>query len=79
MGEWLKRMSDKLATWYRGRYVPPPRDEGGPVFFVSLGHYEQPLLAKLLGILGTFWINHWKWIISAAIAVAAIVVRVSGG
>lgn len=59
-----------LREWYRGKYVPPPpNDPDSPVVFVSAGHYEQPLGARALGLLGRFWLAHWKWIITTALAV----------
>jgi hypothetical protein len=69
------RLVEKIKTWYRGRYVPPPpNDPGSPIVFISPGHYEQPMVAKILGVVATFWLKHWQWIIGTVLAVAAIVV-----
>ena len=66
---------EKLKDWYRGRYVPPPpNDPNSQVIFLSLGHYEQPALAKILGTLGRFYLAHWQWIIGTVLAVIAIIV-----
>ncbi|WP_057162668.1 hypothetical protein [Lysobacter sp. Root916] len=66
---------EKLKEWRRGRYIPPPpSDPSNQIFFLSLGRYEQPVLAKLLGALGRFYLAHWQWIISTALAVIAIIV-----
>lgn len=70
MGAWRK-----IKEWYQGEYIPPPpNDPDSPVVFISPGHYEQPLLAKVLRILGHFWLAHWQWIIGTALAIIAIVV-----
>jgi hypothetical protein len=52
---------EKTKGWYRGRYVPPPpNDPDSSLVFISPGHYEQPILAKTLGVIGRFWLAHWK-------------------
>jgi hypothetical protein len=66
---------NKIKTWYRGKYVPPPpNDPNSPIVIISLGHYEQPALAKLLRVIGRFWLSHWKWIVGIIIAVVGIAV-----
>ena len=68
-------LAERIRDWYRGTYVPPPpNDPDSPIVIISIGHYEQPLLAKLLGISGRFWLDHWQWIIGTALAVLAILV-----
>ena len=70
---------ESITNWYRGEYVPPPpNDPNSQLIFISPGHYEQPLLAKILGAIGQFWFAHWKWVIGTAIALAAIFVKFSG-
>jgi hypothetical protein len=64
----------KLKNWYRGRYVPPPPFDSDSIVIFGLGHYEQPPLAKLLGVLGRFYLAHWQWIIGTALAIIGIVV-----
>ena len=69
-------MLGKLKAWYRGTYVPPPEnDPNSAVVFISLGHYEQPPLAKLLRSAGRFYIEHWKWIFGAAGAIVAFLLK----
>jgi hypothetical protein len=68
----VNEISGHLREWYRGKFIPPPpNDPQSMVVFISPGHYEQPPLAKFLGTVGRFWSNHWKWIITTFIAVAA--------
>ena len=38
------------------------------------GYYEQPALAKVLGVLGRFWLAHWQWIIGTVLAIIGLVV-----
>ena len=67
-------ITEKIKSWYRGRYVPPPpTDSSSSLFFLS-GHYEQPMLAKLLGSIGRFYLAHWQWVIGTALAIVGIVV-----
>lgn len=74
--DWLKAFRRKIADWYQGEYVPPPEnDPHSSVFILSIGHYEKPPLAKAISILIAFWLEHWKWIIGVAVAIAAIVFR----
>jgi hypothetical protein len=65
---------EKIKTWYRGKYIPPPpNDPDSPLFIISPGHYEQLALAKLLRAIGRFWVARWKWIIGTAIALAGLI------
>jgi hypothetical protein len=62
---------------YRGNYVPPPpNDPYSSIIIISPGHYEQPLLAQGLGVLGRFWLAHWQWIIVTTLAIIALLVGV---
>jgi hypothetical protein len=64
----------KIKTWYRGKYVPPPpNDPDSPIFIISPGHYEQPAFAKFLRVVGRFWLAHWQWIVGTAIAATGLI------
>jgi hypothetical protein len=66
---------EKIKIWYRGKYVPPPQnDPNSPIVIISPGHYQQPVIAKTLIVLGQFLMAHWKWIIGIIVAVAGIIV-----
>jgi hypothetical protein len=72
----VRRIAEMIREWYREPYVPPPETRpGSMVVFLGPGHHEQPLFAKGLKIAGTFWLNHWKWIITTSIAVAGIWIK----
>ena len=65
------KVVERIRQWYRGTYIPPPpNDPNAALVFLSMGHYEQPALAKALGIAGRFWLGNWKWIITTALAAA---------
>jgi hypothetical protein len=65
----------KIKDWYRGKYVPPPKnDPNSGVVFISPGYYEQPLLAKIIGGLCHFYLKHWQWVIGTMIAIIGIIV-----
>ncbi len=69
------KLRERITDWYRGTYVPPPpNDPNSLLVIISSGHYKQPLLAKLLGAIGKFWLAHWQWIIGTCIATIGIVV-----
>jgi hypothetical protein len=66
----FKAISDLIREWYRGTYIPPPpNDRNSALIFILAGHYEQPPLAKIMRVIGLFWLNHWKFIITTIIAV----------
>ena len=66
---------EKIKAWYRGRYVPPePNVPNSGLVFLSVGHYEQPAIAKLLGVLGRFWLANWQWVVGSMLAIVGIVV-----
>jgi hypothetical protein len=71
----LDTLSAKVKTWYRGKYIPPPdNDPDSPIAIISGGHYKQPFLAKALGQICKFWLNHWQWILVFLIAIASLIV-----
>ena len=66
-----------IANWYRGKYIPPPEnDPDSPIFIISAGHYEQPLLAKIIGAVWSFNLRHWQWTLSTIIAVIGLYIAV---
>jgi hypothetical protein len=71
---------ERIREWYRGTYVPPPpNDPSSQLVFISPGHYEQSALAKGLRALGRFWLCHWKWIITTALAASSIFLVLAHG
>jgi len=60
----------KIGAWYRGTYDPGEYDPTRGVV-IRPGRRDRPALAKLLDVLGHFWLEHWKWIIPTGIATAA--------
>jgi len=72
----FSRISDGLADWYRGRYVPPPENApDSPIIIISSGHYEQPLLARILGAIGRFIATEWKWLLGFALAIVGLAAK----
>ena len=69
----FSRIVDRLEIWYRGKYIQPPEnDPDSPIIIVSAGWYEQPLLAKILGAVWSFYCTHWQWLWSTIIAVISL-------
>jgi hypothetical protein len=58
----LTRIKIRIATWYQGAYVPPPKnDPDSRIVFIGTGFYIQPRLAQILGCIGRFLRAEWKW------------------
>ena len=71
----LSRLTESIANWYRGKYIPPPEnDPASSVIIISFGYYVQPLLAKILGAVGRFMVAEWKWLLGFLVAVSGAVV-----
>ena len=67
------KIVERIRHWHRGTLLPPRYN--GPnsaVVFFQLDRYQQPALARVLDVIGRFWLAHWKWIVATAIAVAAV-------
>jgi uncharacterized membrane protein len=43
---------------------------------ISPGYYKQPLLAKAIGQIGKFWLNHWQWILGILLTIVGLVVAI---
>jgi len=66
-------ISERFADWYRGKYIPPPENDPDSSFVIfSLGYYEQPWLAKLLGVAWSFYVRYWQWVWSTIIALLGL-------
>ncbi len=69
--------AERTATWYRGKYIPPPANDPNSSFvFHSLGYYEQPFFAKVIGTVWGFYLRHWQWFITTIIGLVAIYVSI---
>jgi hypothetical protein len=69
-------LKEKIEDWYRGKYIPPPPDDPNSPIFFGIGSYQQPLLARIIGAVARFWVEHWQWIIGTILAVVALVVSI---
>jgi hypothetical protein len=68
------KVADRIRQWYRGTLLPPPYSgTGSGLVFIRPDRYQQPALAKALGVLGRFWLANWRWIITTAVAALAII------
>ena len=66
---------NKIKAWYRGKYIPPPKNDPNDILIrISPGHYEKPLLAKILQQAGKLWMSHWKWIIGITFSLIGIAI-----
>jgi hypothetical protein len=66
-------ITESIANWYKGKYIPPPdNDPNSSIVFISPGHYEQPLLARILGAIGHFVAVEWKWLLGFIVAILAL-------
>ena len=73
----ISGISERLANWYKGKYIPPPvNDPNSSIVIISPGYYEQPLLAKMFGAICRFYVSHWQWVWSTGIAALGLYVAV---
>ena len=57
-------ITNKIKKWYKGVYVPPPKnDPNSPLAIISTGYYEKPFLGKIIDPLITFWLKRWPVLI----------------
>jgi len=64
------RIIDKIKNWHRGIYIPPQKNyQNDGIFILSTGHYEQPLLAKIITVIGAWFVLEYKWIIGIALLI----------
>lgn len=58
----------KLQQWYKGEFVPPPRnDPYSSLIIISPGYYKQPLLAKIIKKFINVFCNYKNFIVKAII------------
>jgi hypothetical protein len=63
-----------VRDWYQGKYVPPKNDPSSDLVF-TIGDYERHWTATAARTLSAFWFKDWKWIIGAAVTIAALIVN----
>ena len=67
------RTWQRIKKWYKGVYVPPDNDPDDVVIFL-MGHYDRPVLARVIDQCVAFSRLHWKWLIGTAIALIGLLV-----
>ena len=73
----LSSITECVANWYRGKFIPPPpNDPNDSIIIISPGYYEQPLLAKSIGAAWAFYVKHWQWVWSTVIALVGLYLAV---
>lgn len=69
-------MKDTLKRWWRGTYVPPPKnDPHSAVVIISLGTYELHWSAKAAHVVRDFWLKYWQWCMGFGLAVIGLIVK----
>ena len=63
----------RIKKWYQGKYIPPNNDPDSPIVF-TFGRTKRPLVARVLSIIGTFWLNHWKFLLTFLLGLATLIV-----
>ena len=54
--------------------MPPENDPRSELRFM-MGDYEWHWTARVVHSLVALWLKEWKWIIGAAVAIAAVIVN----
>ena len=52
-----RKIVNKIKKWYHGEHVVVPVPKG--TIGIPIAYNIQPLLAKILGAIGTFWLRRW--------------------
>jgi len=68
----LSAIVEHIKTWYEGKYIPPDRND---LVIRVCGHYERPLVARILRTVGRFLATYWQWLIPVLVALLAIVTQ----
>jgi hypothetical protein len=63
-------MQEILKRWWQGTYVPAKNDPNSGLFF--MGNYKLHWTATVAHALVAFWLRHWQYSISTAIAVVGL-------
>lgn len=73
----LSSIAERVASWYRGKYIPPPaNDPNDSIVIISPGYYDQPWIAKIIGVAWSFYGRHWQWVWSTVIALVGLYLAV---
>lgn len=68
--EIFRDLPKAIKDWYIGPYVPGPYH---PNIFFAGGH-QPHWTARVAQRLAQFWLAHWRFLVSTAVAIAAIIV-----
>ena len=70
MKNWIRVKFLHWKFWWNGELRHQSIDE-----ILRNAEPVRPLPVRILLILGAFWLNHWKWIITTTIAVILIALK----
>jgi hypothetical protein len=56
-----------VRNWWEGKFVPPENDPRSELRFM-MGDYEWHWTARVVRSLGAFWLKHWQFIVTVALA-----------
>ena len=63
-----KKIGKALLKWYQGEFIPWENDPNSNVVFIGHDH-KLHWTAKIARYLVGFYLKHWKWLWSSAIAI----------
>jgi hypothetical protein len=63
--------SNAVRDWWEGRTVLHINESGSAAWEDRERHWT----ARVVRSLGALWLKEWKWIIGAAVAIAAVIVN----
>lgn len=75
--ERVKELINKIKDWWEGYLVPYDDHENDIVIFPP--YIQRPFLARCWESISNFYLNHWLWIWTTAIAVATAFFTASKG
>ena len=65
------RVTQAISNWFHGIYIPYNNPPGAGVFIVG-GYYERHWTAKVVGTVVGFYLLHWKWLWTTALALLGL-------
>lgn len=69
----MDNVRKRVAAWYEGKFRTYDNEPGSRVFILGYW-YERHWTSKVAHVLAEFWLEHWKYIITTALAVCGLII-----
>jgi hypothetical protein len=72
----MPSVKSKIENWYTGKYTPHENPANSPLYFVG-GYYKRHWTAVAAHVVVEFYLREWKWVITAAMTLAGLLIAYS--